>query len=188
MKRMNATQAKAGLARGLRAVAQLGWPRQMALVLLMVALACLASAWQIAQQAQDLRAQIERAQKSQSVQSKGQAPAFEALSMAPEDTQYIKDLELLFQIGRDTGVSFGSIEYKAEANTKTPLTLRTLDLRANEDYPKIKGFVSKVLNHMPNAALQEIRIERKDAQAAQGSMLLKLTLVYQTPLKAAALN
>ena len=39
---------------------------------------------------------------------------------------------------------------------------------------------------MPHAALQEIRIERKDAAASQQQVLLKLSFFYQSEAKAAA--
>lgn len=158
---------------------------QLACVLLVVAMAIAASAWGLHRQALSLSARLAALQtKQQAALTRPGSPAstaavYEPLAMAPLDTQYMQDLGLLFQLGQEAGVSFGVIEYKSEANAKTPLTVRTIDLRATEDYPKIKGFVSKVLHKMPHAALQEIRIERKDAQAAQGAMLIKLSLVYQ---------
>ncbi len=188
MKQVPASRFMANLTTWLRAVRCLGWPRQLALALLALGSICLVSAWQLERQAQDLRTQLEMLQKSQGARVDTPPPALETLSIAPEDSQYIKDLELLFQIAGEVGVGLGSIDYKSEVNAKVPVALRTLDLRVREDYPKIKGFISKVLFQMPNAALQEIRIERKDAQTMQSSMLIKLTLVYQLPSKNAAGN
>lgn len=162
-----------------RAFMQLGWPNQLACVLVAAAMVTSACAWFIAQHAHNLAAMLESVQGTQVAPPMKLEPVDEALSMAPQDAQYIQDLGLLFQIGQEAGVALGVMEYKSETNPKAPLTVRTIELRTNEDYPKIKGFISKVLNEMPHAALQEIRIERKDAQTAQGSMLIKLSLVYQ---------
>lgn len=166
----------------MRAFAQLGWPIQLAAVLLVAAMASSLSAWAVHRHAQDLAARLAALQTKQQAtpdRPANTAAVYEPLAMAPPDAQYMQDLGLLFQLGKEAGVSFGVIEYKSETNARAPLTVRTIDLRAHEDYPKIKGFISKVLNDMPHAALQEIRIERKDAQAPQGAMLIKLSLVYQ---------
>lgn len=166
----------------MRTFMQLGWPMQLAVVLLVATVATSLSAWAVHRQAQDQYARLAALKtKQQATPAKpdGNAAVYEPLAMAPLDAQYMQDLELLFQLGKNAGVSFGVIEYKSETNAKAPLTVRTIDLRANEDYPKMKGFISKVINELPHAALQEIRIERKDAQVPQGAMLIKLSLVYQ---------
>jgi hypothetical protein len=165
-----------------RAFAQRGWPIQLAAVLLVAAMASSLGAWAVHRHAQDLAGRLAALQtKQQAAQNRpaNTAAVYEPLAMAPTDAQYMQDLGLLFQLGKEAGVSFGVIEYKSETKPKTPLTVRTIDLRTTEDYPKIKGFISKVLNEVPHSALQEIRIERKDAQAAQAAMLIKLSLVYQ---------
>lgn len=152
---------------------------QLAAVLLVAAMAIAASAWATHRHALSLSTRLTALQTKQQAAPATTAAVYEPLAMAPLEAQYMQDLGRLFQLGAQAGVSFGVIEYKSEANPKAALTVRTIDLRANEDYPKIKGFISQVLNDMPHAALQEIRIERKDAQAAQGAMLIKLSLVYQ---------
>lgn len=174
------TQFAARATQCLRGFMLLGWPNQLACVLLVVAVAASASAWVLDRHVQDLSTRLAALQANPMTAPASMAPVYEPLSMAPQNAQYMQDLGRLFQLGKEAGVTFGVIEYKSEANTKTPLTVRTIDLRATEDYPIIKGFISKVLNDMPHAALQEIRIERKDAQTAQGAMLIKLSLVYQT--------
>lgn len=182
MMRTHMTQFSAQAMRWLRAFAQLGWPNKLAGVLLLTAALFTVSAWAIFRHAQEMSLRFGPLQTQQAAVQPGAPPVYEPLSMAPPDTQYIRDLGLLFQWGKEAGVTFGIIEYKSEVHPKTPLTVRTLDLRTQEDYPKIKGFISRVLNDMPHAALQEIRIDRKDAQAIQGAMLIQLSLVYQTPL------
>lgn len=173
------TQWGARATQWLRAFSQLGWPYQLACVLLVVAAATSASAWAMHHHVQELSARLLALQSRPQAVQASTPPVYESLSMAPQDSQYLQDLGLLFQLGKEAGVSFGVIEYKSETNTKAPLIVRTIDLRANEDYPKIKGLISRVLHEMPHAALQEIRIERKDAQADQGAMLIKLSLLYQ---------
>jgi hypothetical protein len=57
--------------------------------------------------------------------------------------------------------------------------VRTVEIRLNDDYPNIKKFISHFLDKVPNASLQEIRIERNDAQSLQATTLLKLAFVYR---------
>jgi hypothetical protein len=70
------------------------------------------------------------------------------------------------------------VEYKLESNQKIPVNVRFIDIHAIEDYPKIKRFLSALLEAFPHMALREIRVERKESSASQGTALLKFALVY----------
>ncbi len=110
-------------------------------------------------------------------------PPSETTFVAPAPNTHLDDLARLFKLARDRGVNIGTIEYRFETTAALPLLIRTLDLRINEDYPKLKIFVAELLNAMPHAALQEIRVERKDTAASPAQIMLKLSFVYQATAK-----
>lgn len=118
---------------------------------------------------------------------KAQATAAENTVEAPPQESHLDDLERLFKLAKDKNLAIGTVEYRTEALLGTNATvIRTLDLRVSEDYGKLKLFISELLQSMPHATLQEIRIERKDGASLQGQVMLKLAFVYQTQATASA--
>lgn len=163
----------------LNRIAEWKWPTIVGTLCMVLGLTALAASWFIKQEAQSIQANISPqaiiGEKPQDTRS-----ASDAFADIPADTQYLSDLGRMLKIAQEGKVSVGVIEYKVEINPKLPLTVRSIELRANDEYPRVKGFLSHVLMALPNASLQEIRIERKDATTAQGAIVLKLSLVYKT--------
>jgi len=69
-------------------------------------------------------------------------------------------------------------DYRDADATALSLDTRLVDLRINENYGTLKEFLASVLNAMPHAAVQELRIERKDGTTVKHQVFLKLALVY----------
>lgn len=115
-------------------------------------------------------------------------PPSGAAFAAPAASTHLDDLALVFRLAKVQGVKIGTIEYHLETSTALPLLVRTLDLRINEDYPKLKAFMAELLDSLPHVSVQEIRAERKDTAALQEQIMLKLSFVYQTAAKSAAVT
>ena len=106
------------------------------------------------------------------------APSGNLALTAPDDAQYLKDRGAIFLLAKKFNLALGVVEYKAEPLQKSPLTVRSADFKTADDYPKVKAFLSEVLAQYPHVALREWRIERNDGFAAQGALLIRLSLVY----------
>ncbi len=164
----------------LRGMFQAGWPAPFGLFAGLCGLLMLGASWYVETQAQLLPATTElRSGNASPAANTGMPFSRPDAVFAPAQSTHLDDLALLFSVAKDKGVGIGPIEYRVETNTGSPLQTRTLELRVNEDYPKLKSFIAEVLQAMPNVSLQEIRIDRKDAAAVQGQVTLKLAFVYQ---------
>lgn len=169
-----------------RVISQVDWPVQAGLCAGICGLLMLAASWHIQGQTNELLAASSRVISKQpnSAQFPGQpSQSIEPIFSAPEHNTHLADLGRLFKLAKDKGVNLGAIEYRIEPSTTLPLLVRTLNLRVNEEYPKLKGFVAELLNAMPHVSLQEIRIEHKDDAALQEHVMLKLSFLYQSPPK-----
>lgn len=162
-------------------ITRLGWPAMVSCVFLLGAVASLAGAWVAHQQRLDVSKSLATLKAKQLAAPRTQATTSDPLPMAPQDALFLDDLKALFKLAKSGGISLGVVEYKTERSEKLPLTLRSIELKVKEDYPKVKGFLSQVLTDFPHASLQEIRIERADGLTAQGTLLIRLMLVYKSP-------
>ena len=166
-----------------------GWPVVLGLCAGVLGLLMGGAAQYVTQQTRQL-AQANQAASLQQVPGQGVANPASALTefvwSVPAPQTHLDDMNRLFKLAKDSGVAVGAIVYRLEASSAAPILTRTLDLRLNEDYPKLKAFVAALLVAMPHLALQEIRVERKDATASQQQVLLKLSFFYQSDAKAPA--
>lgn len=101
-----------------------------------------------------------------------------ARDLAPK-AQYLHDVEVLQKTVRDSGLSVLGIEYKTEAQTKLPMQLRLITLRSSDNYPRIKRFLSTLLDRLPNASLRDIRLERSDGTNSLCNATLQLMFMYR---------
>ncbi|MES2948836.1 MAG: hypothetical protein V4858_09890 [Pseudomonadota bacterium] len=169
-------------------IQRLGWPAVLACVLLLAACASLLGAWYAHAQLLHVGKSMAAQQRQQKTAPRSQPVANDALPMAPQDSRFLEDLKAIFVLAKKAGISLGVVEYKTERNEKLPLTMRSIELKVKEDYPKVKGFLSQVLADFPYGSLQEIRVERTDGLAAQGTLLIRLMLVYKSPDKSPDLS
>lgn len=161
-------------------VLRLGWPAVLACVLLAAAGASLAGAWYAHTRLLETNQSIAAMQRTQKTVVRALPASNDPLPLAPSDTLFLDDLRAIFALAKKFGVSLGVVEYKTERSDKLPLTMRTIELKVKEDYPKIKSFLSQLLADLPFASLQEIRVERTDGLATQGTLLIRLMLIYKS--------
>ncbi len=101
--------------------------------------------------------------------------------LVPAYATQLDDVNLLFRIATDQSVTLGPIEYRSEPGSSLPVVVRELDLRLNEEYPKLKVFLAELLKQMPHLYVREIQVELGTGAAAKVRTTLKLSMVYQAP-------
>jgi hypothetical protein len=116
-------------------------------------------------------------------QSKQQLPAADVVAQLPDDDSHLEDLRLLLRLANEHGVRLGTIEYRLQRNASLPILVHSLDLRLNEEYPKLKEFVADVVQEIPNAYLEEIQVEHASATASKVQVALKLSFAYKQVAK-----
>jgi hypothetical protein len=165
--------------RGVAAAASLrgiGWPVLCGMGLLLVGALLLGLSQQLRLQKNRLQLELRQAQKAA---PKPAAPQARGVPVVfPPSSDYTADLAQIFDIAKSQGIVLASGDYRDADPTALGLDTRLVDLRINENYGKLKEFLASVLNAMPHAAVQELRIERKDGAAVKHQVFLKLTLVY----------
>lgn len=161
---------------GLGPLRALGWPVLCGVGLMLVGALLLGLSHQLRMQKNKLQLELRQAQKP------GPRPAMNPARgvpvIFPPSTDYTADLAQIFDIAKGQGIVLASGDYRDADPTALGLDTRLVDLRINENYGKLKEFLASVLNAMPHAAVQELRIERKDGAAVKHQVFLKLALVY----------
>ena len=168
-------------------LSRIAWPVLAGLGAALAGVLILTVSWYFESRANHLRAES-TAVRSQLAPSQGTTkplpPSIHPTYPPPDQGVYLQDLARLFKLAKDAGISIGGVEYRAESSTVLPIQIRTLEVRVNDEYPKLKKFVAVLLEVMPHVSLQEIRIERKEASMAQAQIMLKLSFVYQSAVNA----
>jgi hypothetical protein len=160
-------------AASLRAV---GWPVLCGLGLVLVGALLLGLSQQLHAQKNKLQLEFRQAQKPAPQPAANRARGVPVIF--PPSADYTADLAQIFDIAKSQGSVLASGDYRDADPTALGLDTRLVDLRINENYGKLKEFLASVLNAMPHAAVQELRIERKDGAAVKHQVFLKLALVY----------
>lgn len=161
---------------GLEPLRALGWPVLCGIGLVLVGALLLGLSHQLRLQKNQLQLELRQAQKT------SPRPAANATRgvpvIFPSSSDYTADLAQIFDIAKSQGIVLASGDYRDADPTALGLDTRLVDLRLNENYGTLKEFLASVLNAMPHAAVQELRIERKDGTAVKHQVFLKLALVY----------
>jgi hypothetical protein len=98
----------------------------------------------------------------------------------PRFTQSADDIAAIFAQARDSNLTLGSAEYQVTSESGARLMRYQVLLPVKDQYSAIRRFLASVLNHVPNAALQEIHVERP---AVDGNILdarVRFELIYRT--------
>jgi len=161
---------------GLEPLRALGWPVLCGAGLVLVGALLLGLSQQLRLQKNALQLELRQAQKPV---SKPAASATRGVPVIfPPASDYTADLAQIFDIAKGQGIVLASGDYRDADPTALGLDTRLVDLRINENYGALKEFLASVLNAMPHAAVQELRIERKDGTTTKHQVFLKLALVY----------
>ncbi len=115
----------------------------------------------------------------------GRAPVVEtvALNTLPElfptFAQSADDIAAILAQARDSNLTLGSAEYLVTNDSSAHFVRYQMLLPVKDQYGAIRRFLASVLNHVPNAALREIHVERP---AVEGNVLdarVRFELIYR---------
>jgi hypothetical protein len=164
-----------------------GWPVLIGLTALVASLLMLGAAAFSYRQAERLAHSLSGGisdRRSPAVEPGTAEPVDNLAAQLPSFTTHLWDIEVLFALAKDHGVVLGPITYRSEASPSMPVLTRLLEVRLDEEYPKIKKFVAELLKRMPHLYLEEIRVDQGGASASKLQATLKISFVYQgTPAR-----
>lgn len=92
------------------------------------------------------------------------------------------DIAVIFAQARESHLTLGSAQYQIATEAGARFTHYQVLFPVKDQYGTIRRFVASVLNSVPNAALQEIHVERP---AVDGNVLearIRFDLIYRTNL------
>jgi hypothetical protein len=167
-------QLRGGAGPGL--LRSVGWPVLCGALLVLVGALLLGISQQLRVQKNKLQGELRQAQAAGPKPSVSHTRGVPVIF--PPSADYTADLAQIFDIAKSQGIVLASGDYRDADPTALGLDTRLVDLRLNENYGKLKEFLASVLNAMPHAAVQELRIERKDGATVKHQVFLKLALVY----------
>jgi hypothetical protein len=90
------------------------------------------------------------------------------------------DLEQLFALARAHHVALTRGDYQFGNEPNATLLTYSVTLPVHQSYATIKQFSADVLRALPHAALEELRLERAEAGAADLDGRLRFTLTYRS--------
>jgi hypothetical protein len=110
-----------------------------------------------------------------------QAPPSELfLTQLPADATHLDDIGWIFKIAKEQGVNLGAVTYRAETTGAIPVVVRSMEVRVDEEYPKLKMFLAQMLRDLPHLSVDEIRIEQGNVPTGKLQATVHLSLIYRT--------
>lgn len=165
-----------------RSATAAGWPVLAGLGALVLGLLMLGGTAILYRQAHQLIESMPQVAPTASdpVATNASSPVAAFMSQMPPVSTHLDDVGFLFKLAKERSVSIGPISYRTQAGSPLPVVMRMLDLRVEEEYPKLKAFVAELLRQMPHLYLEEIRVEQGSAATSKAQFTLKLSFVYQS--------
>jgi hypothetical protein len=109
-------------------------------------------------------------------------PALETLpELFPSFTQSADDIASILTQARNNKLMLGSAEYQVATESNSSFTRYQVLLPVKDQYSAIRRFLAAVLNNVPNAALQEIHVERPTVDGNILEARIRFELIYRIP-------
>lgn len=105
----------------------------------------------------------------------------EFVSAFPLLSQNPSDLEEVFSIAKRRNVKLLRGEYQLKQDAKAPLVTYTATFPLRSDYGSIRDFTADVLRALPNASMDELRMNRSAAGATVLESVIRFSFVYRRP-------
>lgn len=105
----------------------------------------------------------------------------EFLDGFPPLTQNPADIRQVFLIAAEHHVMLPKGEYLFKNEANTPLLTVTMSLPITADYASLKAFSAELLDSVPNASLDELRMTRDEAGSKVLESLVRFSFVYRKP-------
>ncbi|MDO8251734.1 MAG: hypothetical protein Q7T78_18750 [Rhodoferax sp.] len=99
----------------------------------------------------------------------------------PPLSQNPSDLDEVFQSARRRNVQLLQGEYQLKQEANAPLVIYTATFPVRTDYRSIKMFTADVLRALPNAAMDELRMNRSASGSPVLEAVIKFSFVYRRP-------
>jgi hypothetical protein len=96
----------------------------------------------------------------------------------PPATQQVDDLAFLVQQAKAAGVQLARADYQMRTEATLGLVRYQVNLPVQARYATLRRFVAAVLNARPNAALDELTLERKEGDDIEARV--RFTFVYRS--------
>lgn len=91
------------------------------------------------------------------------------------------DLETIFQSAGRSNIALVKGEYHIKQDAASPLVTYSLSFPVSANYPATKKFAAEVLRELPNAALEELRMNRNSSESKSIDSVIRFSLIYQQP-------
>lgn len=101
--------------------------------------------------------------------------AFPLLSQSPGD------LDAVFQSARRHNVQLPRGEYQLKQDASAPLWIYTATFAVRTNYGAVKNFTADVLEALPNASMDELRMNRSASGSTELESVIRFSLVYRKP-------
>lgn len=101
--------------------------------------------------------------------------AFPLLSQNPGD------LDEVFQSARRRNVQLLRGEYQLKQEANAPLVIYTATFPVRTNYGSIKDFTADVLRALPNASMDELRMNRSASGSTELESVIRFSFVYRKP-------
>ncbi len=169
-----------------RALRRIGYAWLFALLLLAMSVAITLWTPRLNQRAEALRAAV--VAQSDLVSRLGKpAPrprsngeqAAEVMRSFPPLAQSSADLAEVFAIAQQRKVTLLKGEYQLKAEPNTSLVSYSVTLPMRHEYGALKGFAADVLEALPHASMDELRMARPDAGSSLLDSVVRFTFTYR---------
>ncbi len=164
-----------------------GWPAAIGVVLLIFALGMQAiGVPKLQAQATDARAAHEALRKRALQAPKPQDASREQyaalLASLPSGANASSDaVKAIHRIAATHGVYLATGEYRVVREGSDKLQRYQITLPATSNYPKLRAWLTDVMNEMPTIALDEISLRREDVGTEQIDARVRFTLFLKSP-------
>jgi len=101
-------------------------------------------------------------------------------ALFPRFSQSADDIASIFEQARDSHLALGSAEYQMTTESGSRFMRYQVLLPVKDQYGAIRHFLASVLNNVPNAALQEIHVERPAVGSSMLDARVRFELVYRS--------
>lgn len=105
----------------------------------------------------------------------------EFVAAFPLLSQNSSDLEEVFSIAKRRNVKLLRGDYQLKQDAKAPLVTYTATFPLRSDYGSIRDFTADVLRALPNASMDELRMNRSAAGSTVLESVIRFSFVYRRP-------
>ena len=166
-----------------RARRRLGWPGLAGVAMLVLALAVLAALPALQHSIEQARRVVDQRRAARPACAAASAPAGERDTLRdfaaafPPTSQSQDDLAAVFASAERARITLAKGDYAVQDEAGSPFVSYVVSFPVHEPYASIKDFTAAVLEALPHAALDEMRMSRPDSEGVVLDATLRFTLV-----------